>query len=127
MTQSAAISLKSRAISAATSGAGAGTVADDRRSVTASAAGTAAAFIFFFDGCLFLISTVLIQSVYGSTFMCMYYYRWYINGFTVSGLRKSKQSAASSWIAAREWRLGEKIGSGSFGDVFMGLNNKVRT
>ena len=43
------------------------------------------------------------------------------------GLRKSKQSAASSWIAAREWRLGEKIGSGSFGDVFMGLNNKVRT
>ena len=50
-----------------------------------------------------------------------------INGVNVLGLRKSKQSAASSWIAAREWRLGEKIGSGSFGDVFMGLNNKVRT
>ena len=43
----------------------------------------------------------------------------------VKGLRKSKQTAASSWISAREWRLGEKIGSGSFGDVFMGLNNKV--
>lgn len=41
------------------------------------------------------------------------------------GLRKSKQSAAINWIASRQWRLGEKIGSGSFGDVYMGLNNKV--
>jgi hypothetical protein len=31
----------------------------------------------------------------------------------------------ASWIETRGWRLGEKIGSGAFGEVFQGLNDKV--
>jgi hypothetical protein len=31
----------------------------------------------------------------------------------------------ASWIETRSWRLGEKIGSGAFGEVFQGLNDKV--
>jgi hypothetical protein len=33
----------------------------------------------------------------------------------------------ASWIETRGWRLGEKIGSGAFGEVFQGLNDKVLT
>eukprot|EP01041_Mallomonas_annulata_P007685 gene7685-15732_t len=44
---------------------------------------------------------------------------------------KSRASSSASgrrlkttWIAEDKWRLGEKIGSGSFGDVFQGMNDK---
>lgn len=30
-----------------------------------------------------------------------------------------------AWITARQWKLGQKIGSGSFGGVFQGMNDKV--
>jgi hypothetical protein len=30
-----------------------------------------------------------------------------------------------SWISKRNWKLGEKIGSGSFGEVFQAMNDKV--
>ncbi len=41
----------------------------------------------------------------------------------VSQSRKHKQP---QWIDQREWRLGEKIGSGSFGEVYQAMNHKVR-
>jgi hypothetical protein len=37
----------------------------------------------------------------------------------------SSRGKTASWIVNKEWRLGEKIGSGSFGEVFQGMNNKV--
>jgi hypothetical protein len=37
-----------------------------------------------------------------------------------------KYSKQPQWIDAKEWRLGEKIGSGSFGEVFQAMNHKVR-
>ena len=38
-----------------------------------------------------------------------------------ANVRKSSKSSMN-WIANNQWRLGEKIGSGSFGEVFQGLN-----
>ena len=38
-----------------------------------------------------------------------------------ASVRKSSKSSMN-WIANNQWRLGEKIGSGSFGEVFQGLN-----
>eukprot|EP01034_Spumella_vulgaris_P022062 gene22062-28157_t len=36
----------------------------------------------------------------------------------------TSRGKTASWIANKEWRMGEKIGSGSFGEVFQGMNNK---
>lgn len=36
-----------------------------------------------------------------------------------------KRQKTPTWITSHSWRLGEKIGSGSFGEVFQGLNDKV--
>ena len=49
---------------------------------------------------------------------------------TTSNSRVSRSSVngrikTASWIENRQWRLGEKIGSGAFGEVFQGLNDQV--
>lgn len=38
---------------------------------------------------------------------------------------QSKKNRQPQWIDAKEWRLGEKIGSGSFGEVYQAMNHKV--
>lgn len=48
---------------------------------------------------------------------------------TPSAVRSSKSVSSGgggvpAWITKGEWRLGEKIGSGSFGEVFQAMNNK---
>ncbi len=50
------------------------------------------------------------------------------DSFTTSSTTTSVpafRGKTARWIANREWRLGEKIGSGSFGEVFKGMNDKV--
>lgn len=41
-----------------------------------------------------------------------------------SGIARKGQQVPA-WISNREWRMGEKIGAGSFGEVFQAMNNKV--
>jgi hypothetical protein len=43
---------------------------------------------------------------------------------TVSNTASSSKFKNLSWIKKGRWRLGEKIGSGSFGDVFQGLSDE---
>lgn len=40
-----------------------------------------------------------------------------------AGLKK--RSKNPDWITKKSWRIGEKIGKGSFGEVFQGFNDKV--
>lgn len=40
-----------------------------------------------------------------------------------SGIARKGQQVPT-WISNREWRMGEKIGAGSFGEVFQAMNNK---
>ena len=42
----------------------------------------------------------------------------------VSVERKTKGSNTVDWIKNNQWKLGDKIGSGSFGEVFQCMNNK---
>ena len=39
---------------------------------------------------------------------------------------KKRNKIQKAWITKKQWKLGEIIGSGSFGDVFKVLNDKVR-
>eukprot|EP01038_Epipyxis_sp_PR26KG_P004524 gene4524-6389_t len=40
------------------------------------------------------------------------------------GIRVRTAVKTANWIKHNDWRLGEKIGSGSFGDVYQGMNDK---
>lgn len=46
-----------------------------------------------------------------------------VRSSNVGGSKRKGRTA--SWILDHAWRLGDKIGSGSFGEVFQGLNDKV--
>ena len=48
-----------------------------------------------------------------------------INMNSVNAATNNKRTKSTSWITHKQWKLGEKIGSGSFGDVYMGLNDNV--
>lgn len=43
--------------------------------------------------------------------------------FTAGAQRRGK---TATWIVNNEWRMGDKIGSGSFGEVYQGMNDRVR-
>jgi len=43
-----------------------------------------------------------------------------------SRVSRNGRIKTATWIETHSWRLGEKIGSGAFGEVFQGLNDKVR-
>ena len=42
------------------------------------------------------------------------------------GAAKSKRTATPSWITKRRWTLGERIGCGTFGEVFQGMSDTGR-
>ena len=44
---------------------------------------------------------------------------------SISAGNAKTRKRPTAWIEKRQWKIGEKIGSGSFGDVFMGLNDMV--
>jgi hypothetical protein len=48
------------------------------------------------------------------------------SGVSDSGVGNHRRKQKNpSWISKRNWKLGEKIGSGSFGEVFQAMNEKV--
>lgn len=50
-----------------------------------------------------------------------------VNGKRASRTSRSGRIKTATWIETHSWRLGEKIGAGAFGEVFKGLNDKVRS
>ncbi len=45
---------------------------------------------------------------------------------SASAAGKKRRSRVAGWIRDRQWSLGDKIGSGSFGEVYQGMNHQGR-